>query len=163
MTECNYKICILGDNKIDKTIFINKLAYDDLSEQSKLIIGIDFDSAKKTIGENIFKLQLWDLAGQTKFNFMLDTYLSGSNGIFVMINPTITDTINSAIRLKHILDTKIKCPVILLINKIDADTDIINYKEYGFDKFIEISTKTGDGIESACEMMLDLISLSKNF
>ena len=80
-----------------------------------------------------------------------------------MVVVTKKSYMDDVLKLKHNIDDKLKCPVILLVNKIDLITDEsvanydIFYKQYGFYDWISISVKTNKRIEDTIDVMINAI------
>ena len=174
MTEYVYKVCIIGDIKVGKTSFRNKLCHNTFSEHYKSTIGVDFGLKVKKNDMDMFRVQLWDIAGVERFGTMMKIYLKETLGTFVMVDPTNLATIDGAKKWKKTLDLEMDKSnwtdptintSILLVNKMDLIGDNITETIAFCDKFCEenqfhswfaISSKTGDGIEQALDAMVKL-------
>ena len=155
-----------------KTAFAKRLVHDSFTLAYKATIGVDFTLKVKKVDKDVFRLQLWDIAGQERFGNMTRVYYKEAVGAFIMVDCTRPSTFDAVKKWKSDIDSKIEWPeysletnpVILLINKIDLldDTDRseLNYddfcKEYGFHSWIAISNNTGEGIEEACDAMIEI-------
>jgi len=183
MTDHVYKICVLGDIKTGKTSFVKRVVHDIFSIHYRATIGVDFFLKVKRIGNDSFRLQLWDLSGSIIHENKTEKYYRESVGAFILIDHASPKTIESAKEWKRDIDSKVIwpysseinpvgesvariffSPVILLVNKIDLlDDEIrsaIDYdnfcKEYGFHSWIAISAKDSIGTELACNTMFDI-------
>ena len=57
------------------------------SEEYKETIGVDFDTSNQTSEENVsVQLQMWDTAGQKRFQLLRPTYLRNAPVIIVAIS-----------------------------------------------------------------------------
>jgi Ras-related protein Rab-1A len=62
------KTVIIGEAGVGKTSFCTKLTSGEFSTIYTSTIGVDFFIKYSLINNKVFKLQLWDTAGQEKFN-----------------------------------------------------------------------------------------------
>ena len=172
--EYLYKICVVGDRETGKTSFVKKIVYDVFSSTYKETIGADFNLSVKEIDGEIFRLQLWDIGGQERFGTMTKKYYEETTAVFLIVDAMKESTITGAIKWKNDLDNKLGKPVILLVNKTDLIYKIDLFKKnvimdydafcntHGFHSWINISAKTGIGIESAYQMMINICKTSSN-
>jgi hypothetical protein len=109
-----------------------------------------------------------------RFGNMTRIYYKETTGVFVTIDSNRSSTVDASIKWKNDLDDKLvlpklkssdRSPIILLISKVDLldeeDKAKINYDEFcekhGFHSRFMISSKTGEGIESACNKMVEIL------
>jgi Ras-related protein Rab-32 len=165
------KILVVGGVGTGKSCWIKRLAHNIFSTQYKSTVGVDF--ALKVLNwsdELTLKLQLWDIAGQERFQNMTRQYYKEAVAALVMFDVhRINLTLEDAKKWKLDLDTKVtfketdnQIPVILVANKID--TININKNEndkweeekerldklvvdYGFFGWVETSAKDNIGID----------------
>lgn len=175
-TEHLWKVCIVGDIGTGKTQFRNKLCNDTFTIQYKSTIGVDFGlKVVKVDDNNTVRLQLWDIAGQERFGNMLRVYCKETVGVFIVVDHTRQSTIDAVKKWKSIIDAV--CPwdelypsdissVILLVGKIDLSVENGNEhtteyydnfcKENGIRCWFRLSSKTGEGVNEACNAMVDI-------
>ncbi len=159
------KIITLGDANVGKTLISNRICgmHDDLTYMPT--IGVEFNSTTMTYKDIFFKLQLWDTAGQECFAPIVRNYYKYIVGIFLVIDLTSQDSINSVeFWLNEYEKHRIKsCPtsIIAIGNKIDAKNRIKSYNEISafFKKkripYIETSAKENKNVKKAVELLLD--------
>ncbi len=116
------KVCLLGDGAVGKTALKERYLGKGFTTSYLLTIGADF--AVKTLdlrGKDV-KFQIWDLAGQERFNSVRSLYYSGSHGALLVFDVTRLDSFSNVTKWteefkKHV--RKDNVPLILLGNKID--------------------------------------------
>lgn len=180
-TELLYKICVLGDIGTGKTSLIKQYVHGIFSENYKSTIGVDFALKRITSDDETIRIQFWDIAGQERYGNMTRVYYKESVGAFIMADALRPTTIDAIKKWKSDFDAKSRwqdlysletitdfSPIILLINKVDLLDDEmksqLNYddfcKEHGFHCWFAISTKTNEGIDEACNEMINICKKS---
>jgi Ras-related protein Rab-32 len=171
--EFKHKIIVVGANGTGKKSFIYRFGDNEyFHSYSNTNIGVDFVTETKRIGNDIYKLQFWDLAGNEKFSQTHKSYYNDTTAILVMVDATNPDSLDTAKLWKQNIDqnfTALKFvaetdPIILLVSKIDLlDEDTrsnLNYKDFcetnGFSTWIPMSNKTGENVELVDMLMINI-------
>ena len=77
------KVIILGDSNVGKSWLVNCLINDKFVELSSTL-SIEYHSYITSINGYKIRMQIWDTAGQEKFNSLVTNYYKGSDvAIFV--------------------------------------------------------------------------------
>lgn len=171
------KVLVVGDIATGKTSIIGRYAYGTFLQRYKPTIGVDF--AWKPLKWNdgtLIRLQLWDIAGQERFNNMTRVYYKEAVGAVVVFDVNRLPTYESTAKWKSEIDSRVcfpntddPIPVILVGNKIDlkengfgvSKAEMDDFcEENGFVKFFETSAKENTNIEEAIHFLVDKI-LSK--
>lgn len=75
------KFCIVGEPAVGKTSMLCQYIHKKFDEKVRPTIGCDFSTKlKSTIDGKPVRLQLWDIAGQERFNAVSKMYLRGALG-----------------------------------------------------------------------------------
>lgn len=177
-TELSFKVLVIGDASTGKTSFIKRYVHEYFSSAYKATIGLDF--ALKTIkfDENtIIKLQLWDIAGQERFNSMIRVYYRDALGALIVFDANNPTSFESVERWKNDLDSKVRLsngnavPCLLLANKCDLirrdQNDIDRLERYaaenGFIGCIYTSPRYDINIEEAANLLVREILKCREF
>jgi len=135
-------------------------------EDLKLTIGVDFYSKNVEYINKKVKLQLWDFGGEERFRFLLSQYCKGANAAFYLYD------ITNSVTLDHLPDwTQIirehagDIPIMLVGSKVDLaefravsrDHGIQAAKKYNLASFVEVSSKTGQNVEKAFQVMTEFL------
>lgn len=76
----NYlKIVILGDSGVGKTTLLQQYLNGKVSRQTKPTIGADFSKKEILIDNTVVTLQIWDTAGQEKFQSLGYAFYRGAD------------------------------------------------------------------------------------
>ena len=168
-------ILLLGSAEIGKTCLVERYMNDSFRD-SIATIGINLGSKYIKIGEEKYKLQMWDTAGAERFRSINLKYFHLADGIFLLFD------VLSQYRLEQILEwiTCIKIhlngvnalnknnPIIYLIgNKIDSNQRVVRKEEVEkiakeFDiEYYEVSIKLNLNIIEVVTKMVNQILFKK--
>lgn len=122
-----FKLIVVGDERVGKTSIINRLLYNTYSNNCQSTEGIDIINGTK-IGDNV--VNIWDFAGQEITHQTHQFFLSKRSLYFLVIDAQSED---NAFQIYNWLST-IKTfagddsPIVIIVNKIDCN------KSYIFDE-----------------------------
>ena len=151
-----FKYIIIGDSAVGKSNILLRYIHDNFNEEFQSTIGVEFGAKNIKIEDKIYRIQIWDTAGQETFRSITRAYYKNSVCAFVVYD--ITNK-NSFLNVKSwIEDCKKQSPktvfMVLIGNKVDLeDKRQVSYEEGSVfaEKngmlFFETSAKTGKNIE----------------
>ncbi len=156
------KTIIAGDGGVGKTTMLHRYIKGKFIEGLHMTIGVEFFLKELELeGENVM-LQIWDFGGQERFRFLLKNYAKGAKGALLMFDLTQPVTLENLDQWVEICrDENPELPIIFLGTKLDLfnlitvkDEFALTYKEkYNLFDFLKISSKTGDNVELAFELL----------
>ena len=164
--DFTWKIMMLGDAAVGKTSLTLRYISGFFLEDLKLTIGVDFYSKTTNFNKKKVKLQIWDFGGEERFRFLLHQYCKGANAAFFLYD------ITNRLSLDHLPDwTQIirehagDIPIMLIGAKVDLkefravsrDEGILAAKKYNLSSFIELSSKTGQNVEKAFDVITETL------
>jgi len=124
-TEHRIKFVVVGNLHAGKTAIIKRFVNDHFSNNYKSTVGVDF--ALKIIDvdpKTRVHLQLWDIAGQDRFDSMTSVYYANAAAALVVFDLTSQQSYHAVDRWKNDIEAKIRSddaiPMILLGNKCDV-------------------------------------------
>eukprot|EP01137_Pigoraptor_chileana_P035353 Opistho-2@29226 len=82
------KLCLLGDAGVGKSSLVLRFVSDSFNEHSESTIGASFMSKTIIVGEQTFKYQIWDTAGQEKYRGLAPMYYRGAAAAIVVYDIT---------------------------------------------------------------------------
>ncbi len=162
--DYTWKIMMLGDRSVPKTSltirYISGFFLDDLN----LTIGVDFYSKTTGFKGKKVKLQIWEFGGEERFRFLLHQYCKGSNGamfLYDITNPLTLAHLPDWIQLIRTHAGNI--PIMLIGIKLHLERFRVVTREegmeiakwYNLSSFVELSSKTGQNVEMAFEVMTE--------
>jgi Ras-related protein Rab-1A len=152
---------------VGKSSVLLRFADNTYTESFISTIGVDFVRSTQKIKtveieHKIFKLQIWDTAGQEKFRTITSSYYRGAHGIIVVFDVTNKDSfLNVGNWMNEITKYASESVNKLLIgNKTDlADRRVVSFEEakeladtLGV-HYIETSAKNATGVEESFTKM----------
>ncbi|MFW9956851.1 MAG: GTP-binding protein [Candidatus Odinarchaeota archaeon] len=169
-TDYRFKIVMLGDGAVGKTAMTARFTQDYFEADYKRTIGTDFSVKRMNIPEieAHVTLQIWDLAGQPRFEFVRQGFYRGSRGGLLLYDVTRRRTFINAEAWKDeaFKNLKGEIPLVLVANKVDlTDSRAVTTEEgeefakkNGF-LYVESSALTGENVEQAyielCKIMIE--------
>ncbi|MHA1577973.1 MAG: GTP-binding protein [Candidatus Thorarchaeota archaeon] len=166
--EYRFKIVMLGDGAVGKTALTTRFTQEYFDADYKRTIGSDFAIKKLDIPEIDVHvtLQIWDLAGQPRFEIVRQGFYRGSRGGLLVYDVTRRRTF---MNIQHWKDEAFKSlkrdfPVIVVANKVDLiDSRVVGKeegeewaKEHGH-LYVESSALTGENVEKSFETLCKII------
>ena len=151
------KYIIIGNSSVGKSCITMRYIHDSFNEEFKTTIGVEFGSKNVTIKGKIYKIQIWDTAGEETFRSITRAYYK--NSVCACIVYDITNR-NSFLDVKSWLDDcKKQSPKTVILVLIGNKIDLEEQREVSFEEgnnfakennmlFFETSAKNGDNIEN---------------
>ena len=163
-SEMMFKIIIIGNSSAGKTKIIDRYLKNSFEDNSIPTLGFQMNKKEFQIEQDKITVQIWDTAGQEKFNSLTSSYYKNAKGALVVYDITDKGSFNKIEKLvddlKNGSDKNIY--IILVGNKNDLEEQRVITKEEGEDLakklnlgFCEVSAKTGDGIENVFQKLIN--------
>ena len=166
-----FKLCIFGDGGVGKTTLLGRYLTGIFKANQSITIGVDFHVKKLTVnGKNVL-LQIWDFAGESRFRFLLPSYILGASGGLFMYDLTRYSSLKNFPEWVNIFkngfigDKDKPLPVIMVGGKLDLGFKRAVPSKEAFDLakshklhgYIECSAKDGRNIEDIFEEIAKLM------
>ena len=167
-----FKIVLIGDTCVGKSCILVRFSDDVFVENYVTTIGVDFRFKTMIVKNKIAKIQIWDTAGQERYRSITTAYYRGAAAIIICCDSTNKESfynINNWIdEIAKYTDKEVD--KLVLMNKCDLveerqidKKDISKFEKENGIKVMEVSAKTGDGIDKAFEYIIEkLIDKSEN-
>ena len=130
MFRNDLKIIVIGSSGTNKTEFVNRWTKNIFSDKYKATIVSEFGFKIYENDGKLYRIQLWDLAGQDKNAMVTKIFAKDADGVVVMSDATNIETREDSIKWKKSVEEVTtfvdgeKLPCILVENKIDLLDDI---------------------------------------
>ena len=151
-----FKYIIVGDQSVGKSNLLMKFAHNKFTDEYQATIGVEFGAKNIEFDQQIYRIQIWDTAGQENFRSITRAYYKNSVCAMVVYDITSHSTFEHV--QNWIEDIKNQSPKTVLIILIGNKTDLEDKRSVSFDEgndfaiqngiiFAETSAKTGYGID----------------
>lgn len=116
------KIVLIGDGGVGKTAIRERYLGKGFQSRYVLTIGADFATRDDIVHGTAVKYQIWDLAGQERFDGVREIYYKGALGALLVYDVTRPDSYYDAPKWINEFWTNngwSRVPVVVVANKID--------------------------------------------
>lgn len=156
------KVITCGEGGVGKTTLLHRYIEGVFLANTRLTIGVEFFLKELNIEGKKILLQVWDFGGQDHFRPLLKNYAVGARGallLFDLTRPSSLERIEQWVDICRQGNQEI--PIIFLGTKLDLEDQItifdsfaLKFKEqYGFFKYLKISSKTAENVNLAFELL----------
>ena len=151
-----FKYIIIGDASVGKSNLLMKFAHNKFTDEYQTTIGVEFGAKNIHINDQIYRIQIWDTAGQENFRSITRAYFKNCVCAMVVYDITCRKSFENIQNwLQDVHDQSPETVLIALIgNKIDLEDKRIVSTEEGEEYaiqngllFMETSAKSGEGVE----------------
>lgn len=166
MSSPAFKVVTIGDSGVGKTSIINRAVYGTFTEDIGTTIGATFEPFHVDIQGEDISLNLWDTAGQEKYQSLIPLYLRGANAGIIVIDMSEEQSIQRCDDYYEILKNSIPDEgfIYLVGNKSDIASPSFSLEE--FEKkaqqlnvaYFIVSACNGTGIQSLFERIAKDVS-----
>ena len=94
LIDYKFKIIFCGDPGVGKTSLVLRFSENAFTRKYVPTLGVNVSDKILRIDKSVVQLVLWDLAGQTKFQYMRHSFYQGSDGMFFIFDLTNQKTFN---------------------------------------------------------------------
>jgi internalin A len=154
------KMLLVGQGSVGKTSLVKRLLWDEFDSHEEKTEGIEIKEWQVTVGDQKIKLNMWDFGGQEIMHATHQFFLTKRSLYLLVLDARLGDEENRIeYWLKIIKSFGGDSPVIIVGNKIDeqpldVDRRGLMAKYRSIREIVEVSCKTGDGIDE----LKDIIS-----
>ena len=165
------KYVIIGDSGVGKSNILLRYINNTFSEEFKTTVGVEFGAKNIEINKNIYRIQIWDTAGQENFRSIARAYYK--NSVCACIVYDITNQSSFKSIQSWIDDCTKQTPKSVLLLLIGNKNDLKDMREVSYEEgerfakshnmiFLETSAKTGDNINEIFVKSVQQIDVNIN-
>jgi len=87
-----FKLIVIGDSAVGKSCLMHRVTTNEFIEDHEVTVGVEFGALMIRLEEQIFKLQIWDMAGQESFKSITKIFYKGAHAVVLTYDITRMDT-----------------------------------------------------------------------
>ncbi|MEM4734151.1 MAG: Rab family GTPase [Candidatus Thorarchaeota archaeon] len=172
--EYRFKVVMLGDGAVGKTALTNMFTQGHFISEYKRTIGSDFAVKRVSVPQRNAQvtLQVWDLAGQPRFEIVRQSFYRGARGGLLVYDVTRRRTFLNLDHWRQETKNSLsrEIPLVVVANKVDLTGARVVTREEGEQYaaksgliYVEASALTGQNVEDAfVELCVEMIDESKS-
>ena len=143
------KIILIGEGAVGKTALRLKYMGEESTHGLYIsTLGADFSLKYIDLEDHSIMLQIWDIAGQSRFKEIISSYFDGANGALVVYDLTRMETFEQAkYWIDHLFSITGPIPFCILGNKLDISPtteifqDVLNEADLTIKKLNDVIKK----------------------
>jgi small GTP-binding protein len=151
------KIVLLGQTRVGKSCILDRHLHDSFEDQTPNTIGTAFATTLVETSDGVFRLQIWDTAGQEQYISLASLYYRNADIALLVFDLTHRESFLCLERWAT--EVRERAParteLVLIGNKCDLEDEravrfeeISKFRErIGAAEYFETSAKTGNGID----------------
>ena len=118
-----YKIVLIGDGGVGKTSLVERIQGHGFETKYHITIGANISVRDISVDDREYKFQLWDLAGQQRFETVRGLFYRGSHAAVLVYDQSRQESFNNLERWKRELFSSVgrKVPYLIIGNKDDLE------------------------------------------
>ncbi len=151
-----FKYIIIGDAAVGKSNLLLRYTHGQFKQEYQLTIGVEFGAKNIEIKNKIYRIQIWDTAGQESFRSITRAYYKNSVCALIVYDISNRDSFNSI--SSWIEDCRNQSPKTIFIVLVGNKSDLDDKRKVTFEEgqelaeknnmlFFETSAKTGNNVE----------------
>ena len=169
-----FKYIIIGDAAVGKSNLLLRYAHGQFNEQYQTTLGVEFGAKNVSIRDRLYRIQIWDTAGQENFKSITRAYYKNSVCALVVYDITKRSTFENV--SSWIEDCRNQSPKTINLILIGNKSDLEDQREVTYDEgkeladqngiyFYETSAKNGKNVEEVFFNSADEIArkIDENF
>ena len=156
------KVITAGDGGVGKTTLLYRYIEGKFLADTRMTIGVEFFLKEMIIGDKKILLQVWDFGGQEHFRPLLKNYAVGARGALLLFDLTRPSSLLRIDQWVNICRAEnLDLPILFIGSKSDltgsfniSEDYIFQFQEENnFFNFLKISSKTGENVALAFELL----------
>ena len=136
-----FKYIIIGDSAVGKSNLLLQYAHNKFNDDYQATIGVEFGAKNITVNNKIYRIQIWDTAGQENFRSITRAYYKNSVCAMVVYDITNKDTFNNV--QTWIEDCKNQSPKTIFMVLVGNKNDLEDKRQVKYEDGMELANKNG--------------------
>jgi Ras-related protein Rab-2A len=140
-TNFNYllKYIIIGDSSVGKSNLLLRYTQQRFNDEYQATIGVEFGAKNLTIDSQIYRIQIWDTAGQENFRSITRAYYKNSVCAIVVYDITNRESFNNI--SSWIEDCRNQSPKTVFLVLVGNKNDLDDKRQVNYDEGMELANK----------------------
>jgi len=133
------KYIIIGDAAVGKSNLLLRYVHGQFKPEYQLTIGVEFGAKNIEIDSKMFRIQIWDTAGQENFRSITRAYYKNSVCALVVYDISSRDSFNNV--MSWIEDCKNQSPKTIFIVLVGNKCDLEDKRQVTYEEGKELADK----------------------
>lgn len=117
--DATIKLITLGDSEVGKSSLLLRFCENSFSLHRVKTLGIDSKTRTLQFGDRLYRVQVWDTAGQEKFHTLSQNFYRRADGVLLVYDVTQPASLESVHSWIAQIRERCNAPVVLVGNKTD--------------------------------------------
>jgi small GTP-binding protein len=160
------KVVLIGDSSVGKTNILSRFIKNEFNNEVKPTLGVEFGTKIIVSNGKRIRIQIWDTAGQEKYQSITNSYYINSKGVLAVYDITRQSSFNNIDKwIKDVREVAGKDINIMIVGN---KTDISEKREVSIEeatskarrldtKYIETSALNNNNIKESFQELVDMI------
>lgn len=155
-----FKYIIIGDSSVGKSNLLLKYTQNTFNEEYQATIGVEFGAKNLDINKKVYRVQIWDTAGQENFRSITRAYYKNSACAMIVYDVACGETFKSI--QSWVEDVRNQSPKTVMLILVGNKIDLEEKRQVSYDEgkalaekngmvFFETSAKTGENVKEMFE------------
>ena len=83
-----FKVIIIGDSAVGKSCLMNRVTKNEFTDDHEVTVGVEFGAFMVRLDKQVFRLQIWDTAGQENFRSITKIFYKGAHCVVLAYDIT---------------------------------------------------------------------------
>ena len=133
------KYIIIGDAAVGKSNLLLRYVHGQFKPEYQLTIGVEFGAKNIEISSKLFRIQIWDTAGQENFRSITRAYYKNSVCALVVYDISSRDSFNNV--MSWIEDCKNQSPKTIFMVLVGNKCDLEDKRQVSYEEGKELADK----------------------
>ena len=133
------KYIIIGDAAVGKSNLLLRYVHGQFKPEYQLTIGVEFGAKNINIASKVFRIQIWDTAGQENFRSITRAYYKNSVCALVVYDISSRDSFNNV--TSWIEDCKNQSPKTIFMVLVGNKCDLEDKRQVSYEEGKELADK----------------------
>ncbi|MHA2365510.1 MAG: Rab family GTPase, partial [Candidatus Hodarchaeales archaeon] len=121
INSSDIKVTVIGEGGVGKTSLIRRWCEGKFNRSYVATLGVDITDKIINVDDKVFKMVMWDIAGQQLYQQYRMAFYKGTNGIIIVCDITRLESLEALPSWKKEVEKYVnrELPSVLLANKSD--------------------------------------------